>query len=56
MDVESIRRYCLSFPHTKEKLQWGETLCFKAEEKIVFSTPALFAKRSPLRYIDPRHK
>ena len=34
MDVESIRRYCLSFPHTKEKLQWGETLCFKAEEKI----------------------
>jgi len=34
LDVESIRRYCLSFPRTKEKLQWGETLCFQVEEKI----------------------
>jgi hypothetical protein len=28
MDVDSIRQYCLSFPGAKEKLQWGETLCF----------------------------
>ena len=34
MDVDSIRRHCLSFPNTKEKLQWGETLCFKVSEKI----------------------
>lgn len=34
MDVDSVRRYCLSFPHTWEKLQWGETLCFKVGEKI----------------------
>ena len=34
MDVDSIRRYCLSFPNTREKLQWGETLCFKIGEKI----------------------
>jgi len=34
MDIDSIRSYCLSFPHTKEKLQWGETLCFKVGEKI----------------------
>ncbi len=34
MDVESIRQYCLSLPNTKEKLQWGETLCFKVQEKI----------------------
>ena len=34
MDVDSIRRYCLSFPNAKEKLQWGETLCFKVGEKI----------------------
>lgn len=32
--VDAIRRYCLSFPHAKEKLQWGESLCFKAGEKI----------------------
>ena len=29
MNSESIRAYCLSFPHTKEKLQWGASLCFK---------------------------
>ena len=34
MDVETIRRYCLSFPHAKETLQWGETLCFKVRGKI----------------------
>lgn len=34
MDVDSIRRFCLSFSRTKEKLQWGETLVFKVEEKI----------------------
>jgi predicted DNA-binding protein (MmcQ/YjbR family) len=34
MNADSIRAYCLSFPHTKEKLQWGESLCFKVGEKI----------------------
>jgi predicted DNA-binding protein (MmcQ/YjbR family) len=42
MTIDSIRKYCLSFPHVTEKLQWGETLCFKVrsnaegkkEEKI----------------------
>jgi predicted DNA-binding protein (MmcQ/YjbR family) len=34
MNVESIRRYCLSFPHTKENLQWGDDLCFKVKGKI----------------------
>lgn len=37
MDVDSLRRYCLSFPNTKGKLQWGETLCFKVGEKIFTS-------------------
>lgn len=27
--IDSLRAYCLSFPHATEKLQWGETLCFK---------------------------
>jgi predicted DNA-binding protein (MmcQ/YjbR family) len=34
MNVDSVRGYCLSFPQAREKLQWGETLCFKVEGKI----------------------
>jgi predicted DNA-binding protein (MmcQ/YjbR family) len=34
MNVDSLRRFCLSFPQAKEKLQWGENLCFKIGGKI----------------------
>ena len=34
MSVESIRRFCLSFPHATENLQWGDELCFKVGGKI----------------------
>jgi len=34
MNVDSVRKYCLSFPQAKETLQWGETLCFKGVGKI----------------------
>ena len=34
MSVESIRRFCLSFPHATENLQWGDELCFKVGAKI----------------------
>src|SRR5438552_986536 len=34
MDVESIRRFCLSFLDAKENLQWREDLCFKVRGKI----------------------
>ncbi|MGH9544258.1 MAG: MmcQ/YjbR family DNA-binding protein [Terriglobia bacterium] len=34
MNVELIRRFCLSFPHATEKLQWGDVLCFKVGAKI----------------------
>ena len=34
MTVDSIRRYCLSFPQAMENLQWGEDLCFKVRGKI----------------------
>ncbi|MGP0018653.1 MAG: MmcQ/YjbR family DNA-binding protein [Candidatus Sulfotelmatobacter sp.] len=34
MNVESLRAYCLSFPEAKEKLQWGDALCFKVREKM----------------------
>ena len=32
--VDSIREYCLSFPHATENLQWGDDLCFKIRGKI----------------------
>ena len=34
MNVESLRKYCLSFPKATENLQWGEDLCFKVGGKI----------------------
>jgi predicted DNA-binding protein (MmcQ/YjbR family) len=34
MNVDSIRTYCLSFPETTEKLQWGDALCFKVRTKM----------------------
>ena len=33
-DAEWLRKLCLSFPDSTEKLQWGESLCFKVGEKI----------------------
>jgi predicted DNA-binding protein (MmcQ/YjbR family) len=34
MNVDAIRAYCLSFPETSEKLQWGDALCFKVRQKM----------------------
>jgi predicted DNA-binding protein (MmcQ/YjbR family) len=34
MSVECIRRFCLSFSHATENLQWGDDLCFKVGGKI----------------------
>ena len=34
MDVDLIRKFCLSFPKAKENLQWGDDLCFKLNGKI----------------------
>jgi predicted DNA-binding protein (MmcQ/YjbR family) len=34
MNIDSIRKYCLSFPQAAENLQWGEDLCFKVNGKI----------------------
>jgi predicted DNA-binding protein (MmcQ/YjbR family) len=34
MNVDEIRKYCLSFPDATEKLQWGDALCFKVKEKM----------------------
>lgn len=33
LDVETIRKYCLSLPHVTEQIQWGEHLVFKVGGK-----------------------
>jgi predicted DNA-binding protein (MmcQ/YjbR family) len=34
MDVEFIRKYCLSQPHSTETVQWGSDLVFKVGGKM----------------------
>ena len=34
MTVDEIRDFCLAFPQTTEKLQWGDALCFKIRGKM----------------------
>ena len=34
MDIETVRRFCLGFPHTSEVVQWGGTLCLKVDGKL----------------------
>lgn len=39
MDIDSIRRHCLGFPHTTENVQWGFDLCFKVDGKLFAVAP-----------------
>ena len=34
MNVDAIREFCLSFPESAEKLQWGDALCFKVKGRM----------------------
>jgi len=34
MDIDWIRKYCLSLPHTTETVQWGDDLVFKIAGKM----------------------
>ena len=38
MDIETMRRFCLQFPHTTENVQWGSDLCFKVDGKLFVVT------------------
>jgi predicted DNA-binding protein (MmcQ/YjbR family) len=40
MDIESVRKFCLSMPHADEKVQWGNDLLFRIGEKM-FAVAAL---------------
>src|SRR4030095_3320275 len=39
MDVEWLRKICLSLPHTTEQIQWGNDLLFKVRGKMFAITP-----------------
>jgi predicted DNA-binding protein (MmcQ/YjbR family) len=58
MSVESIRRFCLSFPHATENLQWGDDLCFKVGGKIFALLslssvpPKLMFKCTPEKFVE----
>jgi len=39
MDIESLRKYCLAFPHATENVQWGYDLCFKVDGKLFAVAP-----------------
>ena len=39
MNVDLLRRFCLSFPGAKENLRWEDELCFKVGGKIFANEP-----------------
>lgn len=43
MDLEQIRKFCLSLPHVTERVQWGNDLLFCIAEKM-FAVAGLDAK------------
>jgi predicted DNA-binding protein (MmcQ/YjbR family) len=47
-DVDWIRKFCLSFPHTTENMQWGEDLCFKVRGKMFVVVDLSKGKQSPI--------
>jgi predicted DNA-binding protein (MmcQ/YjbR family) len=43
MDLEQIRKFCLSLPHVTERVQWGNDLLFCIGDKM-FAVAGLDAK------------
>ena len=39
MDIDALRRLCLSFPGSTEQIQWGNDLLFKVHGKMFAVTP-----------------
>ena len=58
MDIDWLRRYCLSLPHATESVQWGNDLVFKIAGKmfaVVVLEPAkvwLSFKCSPAEFAE----
>jgi len=39
MNIEQLRKFCLSFPGSTEQIQWGDDLLFKVAGKIFAVAP-----------------
>jgi predicted DNA-binding protein (MmcQ/YjbR family) len=58
MDIDGIRKHCLSFPHTIEMVQWGADLVFKVDGKMFAVAPlevapvALSFKCTPENFVE----
>ena len=58
MDIDAIRKHCLSFPHTTENVQWGYDLCLKVDGKLFTVVPlepapaAISFKCSPESFVE----
>lgn len=46
MDIEEIRRFCLSLPHATEDVKWGNDLTFSVGKKMFAVTGLETARRS----------
>ena len=49
-DVDSIRKFCLSFADATENMQWGEDLCFKVHGKIFAVVDLSKGKLAPISF------
>ncbi|HQZ98226.1 MAG TPA: MmcQ/YjbR family DNA-binding protein [Pyrinomonadaceae bacterium] len=58
MDLEALRKYCLSFPGATEDIKWGADLCFCVGAKMFCVTGAdsvtggLSVKCTPEKFAD----
>jgi predicted DNA-binding protein (MmcQ/YjbR family) len=56
MNVDELRKYCLSFQDATENLQWGDELCFKIGGKIFFmmglDNPRMCFKCTPEKFAE----
>jgi predicted DNA-binding protein (MmcQ/YjbR family) len=59
MNIEWVRRYCMSLPRTTEQVQWGHDLVFKVGGKMYAAGPleppfdvCLSFKASPEEFAD----
>jgi predicted DNA-binding protein (MmcQ/YjbR family) len=58
MDVDRLRKLCLSFPGATEQIQWGNDLLFKVGGKMFAATPlepapvCLSFKASPENFVE----
>ena len=57
MNIEQLREFCLSLPHTTEDVKWGNDLCFSVGAKMfavtgVDSTGSVSFKCTPEKFAE----